>query len=102
LREHVSPELRRLVVRSSHLDRIHVVDVERRLLALLGEAAVLAPWRDHFRWEAVRIEGLTPTGRATLEALHMNRPLIVAIRREEESRGRHPPPPPAPTKISAL
>lgn len=45
-------------------------------------------WQDHFRWEGVRIFGLTPTGRATAAALHMNRPLILAIRQEGAARGR--------------
>ena len=45
-------------------------------------------WRDHFRWDGFRIVGLTPTGRATVAALQMNRPLILAIRREEAARGR--------------
>lgn len=39
-------------------------------------------WRDHFRWAGVRVLGLTPTGRATVSALRMNRPLILAIREE--------------------
>jgi hypothetical protein len=48
-------------------------------------------WADHFRWEAVTVIGRTPTGRATVSALHLNRPLIHAIRREEVLRARHPP-----------
>jgi hypothetical protein len=48
-------------------------------------------WRDHFRWEGVRILGLTPTGRVTVAALQMNRPLILAIREEQALRGQHPP-----------
>lgn len=48
-------------------------------------------WGDHFRWEGVRILGLTPTGRATVAALQMNRPLVLAIREEQALRGRHPP-----------
>jgi hypothetical protein len=48
-------------------------------------------WRDHFRWTGVRVLGLTPTGRATVSALRMNRPLILAIREEEAVRNRHPP-----------
>lgn len=47
-------------------------------------------WATHFRWEGVRVVGLTPTGRATVAALRMNRPLILAIRQEEALRGRHP------------
>ena len=49
-------------------------------------------WADHFRWEGVRVAGLTATGRATVAALRMNRPLILAIRQEEVLRGRHPAP----------
>jgi hypothetical protein len=49
-------------------------------------------WAAHFRWNGVRVEGLTPTGRATVAALDMNRPLILVIRGEEVERGRHPPP----------
>ncbi len=45
-------------------------------------------WRDHFRWDGFRIVGLTPTGRATVAALQMNRPLVLAIRLEEAARGR--------------
>lgn len=48
-------------------------------------------WSDHFRWEKTIIVPLTATGRATVAALQMNRPLIVAIRAEEAHRGRHPP-----------
>lgn len=49
-------------------------------------------WDTHFRWTGTRVVGVTPTGRATVAALRMNRPLIVAIRAEEALRGRHPPP----------
>ncbi len=48
-------------------------------------------WEEHFRWEEFRVVGITSTGRATVQALQMNRSLILAIRREEMSRGRHPP-----------
>ena len=34
------------------------------------------------------IIGSTPTGRATVHVLDMNRPLILAIRLEESLRGR--------------
>lgn len=49
-------------------------------------------WNDHFRWDGAVIVPLTPTGRATVAALALNRPLAVAIRWEEAERGRHPPP----------
>ena len=38
-------------------------------------------WADHFRWmRSCRLFGRTPTGRATITALGMNRPAIIAIR----------------------
>jgi hypothetical protein len=49
-------------------------------------------WSDHFRWRGGIVVGLTPTGRASIVALQMNRPSILFIRREESERGRHPPP----------
>lgn len=49
-------------------------------------------WEEHFRWEAETVAPLTATGRATVAALAMNRPLILAIRREEAIRGRRPAP----------
>jgi hypothetical protein len=48
-------------------------------------------WADHFRWDGELVVPLTPTGRATVAALAMNRPVIVAIRQEEATRGQHPP-----------
>jgi hypothetical protein len=50
-------------------------------------------WDDHFRWQGPRVIGLTATGRATIAALQLNRPAIVAIRVEEMIHGRHPPAP---------
>lgn len=49
-------------------------------------------WKDHFSWRGVEIVGLTATGRATVSALDLNRPTMLAIRAEEELLGRHPPP----------
>lgn len=50
-------------------------------------------WEEHFCWtEDVFLEGITPVGRATVAALALNRPLILAIRRAEMAVGRHPPP----------
>jgi 5-methylcytosine-specific restriction endonuclease McrA len=47
-------------------------------------------WAEHFEWNGVRLAGKTSSGRATIEALDLNRPLILAIRKEEEAAGRHP------------
>ena len=59
------------------------------------EAALFHPrahrWEEHFAWKGNRVTGLTPTGRATVDLLKMNRALIVAIRAEERLHGRHPP-----------
>jgi hypothetical protein len=48
-------------------------------------------WAEHFCWDGLRMVPLTPIGRATVAALALNRPLILAIRLEEAARGRHPP-----------
>ena len=48
-------------------------------------------WTERFRWEGEHIVPLTPTGRATMAALAMNRSLILAIRQEQALRGRLPP-----------
>ena len=60
------------------------------------EAPLYSPreqvWNDHFRWDGPRVVPLTATGRATVSALAMNRPLAVAIRLEEAARRRHPAP----------
>lgn len=49
-------------------------------------------WSVHFAWSenATQIVGLTPTGRATVEALQMNRPQMVRLRSLWMKMGRHP------------
>jgi len=49
-------------------------------------------WRLHFRWDGVRAVGVSPVGRATVDALKFNRLVALAIRRQEARLGRHPPP----------
>jgi hypothetical protein len=51
------------------------------------------PWSEHFAWslDATRVEGQTPTGRATIAALRMNNPVIVAARSRWVISGWHPP-----------
>ena len=46
-------------------------------------------WDEHFVWEDTQLIGLTDIARATIAALDMNRPLILAIRAEEILLGRH-------------
>jgi len=50
-------------------------------------------WRDHFTWsqDGAQVIGLTPCGRATIEALHLNHPLIVVARSIWVRAGLHPP-----------
>lgn len=48
-------------------------------------------WKENFCWDGVMVVGLTPTGRATVKALDLNRGTMLAIRGEEEILGRHPP-----------
>lgn len=47
-------------------------------------------WREHFHVAGVILEGITASGRATISALQMNRPRILATREEERLRGRFP------------
>jgi 5-methylcytosine-specific restriction endonuclease McrA len=51
-------------------------------------------WAEHFRWTPTgdEVVGLTPVGRATVQALQLNRPLLVRARRAWVAVGWHPPP----------
>jgi hypothetical protein len=61
------------------------------------EAALFNPriqnWTDHFEWldNATRLRGLTPTGRATIMRLKMNRTLLIVARKRWADGGYHPP-----------
>lgn len=50
-------------------------------------------WRDHFRWndDYTLVIGVTKTGRATVNALQMNRPGVANLRDALFSIGAHPP-----------
>ena len=50
-------------------------------------------WKEHFVWvdNSIRLQGLTPVGRATIERLKMNRPSIVIARQRWVAGGYHPP-----------
>ena len=50
-------------------------------------------WKNHFEWSAEgdRILGITATGRATVAALQLNRPVLVIARRAWVAVGWHPP-----------
>lgn len=46
-------------------------------------------WSHHFTWnaEGTHILGLTPTGRATVEVLQVNRPAMILLRRYWRATG---------------
>ncbi len=50
-------------------------------------------WEEHFTWneDFTLILGLTPTGRATVAALKLNRTGLVNLRRALYAIGEHPP-----------
>ena len=50
-------------------------------------------WASHFAWsvDGSLLVGLTPSGRATIEALRINRPQLVRTRRLWIALGEHPP-----------
>ena len=50
-------------------------------------------WQEHFEWSSdfTLMLGLTETGRATIEALRMNRVGVVNLRRVLYASGLHPP-----------
>ena len=50
-------------------------------------------WTTHFAWNeaCTHIIGLTATGRATIEALRLNRPSLINLRHILYAAGEHPP-----------
>ncbi len=50
-------------------------------------------WASHFRWSVdyTQILGITPTGRATIEKLRLNRPNVINLRVVLSTIGKHPP-----------
>jgi hypothetical protein len=50
-------------------------------------------WHEHFAWnpDCLTLIGLTPTGRATIETLDLNRAGVINLRRMLFREGLHPP-----------
>lgn len=50
-------------------------------------------WSDHFEWteDGALINGLSPAGRATVQQLTLNRPILVRARKQWVLAGWHPP-----------
>jgi hypothetical protein len=56
-------------------------------------------WQEHFAWseDGLRVVGLTPTGRATVAALHLDSdPIALEVRSYWVAAGWHPPTTPSP------
>ena len=72
--------------------KTHALDpVSNQLVSLFHPR--LQKWSDHFVWSADTLEmlGKTPTGRATIAALKLNRIETINLRRLTLSVGEHPP-----------
>jgi hypothetical protein len=73
-------------------NRINAVDPENLMTVPLFNPRTDS-WGEHFEWidEGTVIHGKTPKGRATVAALNMNHPDVIAARRLWVMAGWHPP-----------
>jgi hypothetical protein len=73
-------------------DRVSAIDPESGEVVRLFDPRHQV-WAEHFRWAPAGdvIVGITPTGRATVAALNMNRPSLVKARQLWASVSWHPP-----------
>jgi hypothetical protein len=72
--------------------KINATDsVSEQLVSLFNPR--LQSWNDHFAWDAasIYIIGKTPVGRATIDALKMNRLPLINLRKAMVLLGIHPP-----------
>ena len=76
----------------SKYDRVEAFDPISQTQALLYNPR-RDDWREHFAWDAdyIHLVGLTPTGRATILALHLNRSGVLNLRGALFVLGLHPP-----------
>lgn len=72
--------------------RTHALDPKNKQMAPLFNPRQQS-WNEHFCWDenATLIRGTTSTGRATVEALRLNRPNLVNLRRILYPAQQHPP-----------
>lgn len=77
---------------SHKADRLTAIDPETEQTIPLFNPRT-GSWSDHFEWveDGAVIKGKTAKGRATVAALQMNHPDIVAARRLWVNVGWHPP-----------
>ena len=73
-------------------DKIESIDPVTQLLVPLYNPRLYI-WNEHFEWHSdyCLIVGLTPTGRATVELLNLNREGVVNLRFVLHTMGQHPP-----------
>lgn len=74
-------------------DKTEALDPNTRQTVVLFNPRT-QPWADHFQWadDGLRIVGTTPTGRATVAALHLSDdPDALAVRSYWLLAGWHPP-----------
>ena len=80
-----------------HCNRRKGLQVTARDPDLGEEVSLFNPrrhrWKEHFIWsnDRLNIKGLTPIGRATVQALELNRDRVIPIRAADLAVGRHPP-----------
>lgn len=102
--EHIAPRIRKGISTSDNLafacqgcnnhkyTRIEAPDPATGTIVPLFHPRRLR-WREHFAWseDGTLILGPTPSGRATVEALRLNRDGLVNLRRILFAAGEHPP-----------
>ena len=73
-------------------DKISGIDIETAVAVRLFHP-LKQIWEDHFQWsnDGSHIIGSTPTGRATVTLLRLNRPHLVLARQYWVKAGWHPP-----------
>ena len=102
--EHITPRVRQGSNNDNNLacacrgcngskgDRVSAIDPQTEEYAPFYNPR-LDRWESHFEWDSTQLQlvGRTPTGRATISALQLNRPPVVKLRGMLLERGEHPP-----------
>lgn len=71
-------------------DRSHVVEPSTAALTALFHPRK-DHWSDHFVWQSTTLIGITPIGRATIQALDLNHPRRLRVREAERLFDLFPP-----------
>lgn len=81
-----------LACNNSKYDKTEAIDpVNQQKVALFHPR--LDVWNEHFAWsnDFLELVGLTSKGRATIQALKMNRDRHIRLRKFLSAHGKHPP-----------